>query len=133
MLKNKEYIFLTISAIICCVFQYYILAGTHKVGRDNWPYVFFVSLIMFFVFNFLYKKSSKKMIKIIIFVIMIFIPFMVYTLIEWFSFPTSLLNTINNNAVFYFFSVTFLSGGWIYSIFLVINSKYRKKLEELSS
>ncbi|EAX2627639.1 TPA_asm: hypothetical protein GND15_003754 [Salmonella enterica subsp. salamae serovar 58:d:z6] len=133
MLKNKEYIYLYISSIICCILQYYILAGTHKVGRENWPYVFASSLISFLIINFIYSNVNGKILRIILLTVMFSIPFIVYTLIEWLYFPLSLLNTINDNAAFYFGSVTFLSGGWIFSISLILNSNYRKKLDEHSS
>ncbi|HCD1254997.1 hypothetical protein QNN88_08300 [Citrobacter sp. ANG330] len=133
MLKTKQYIYLYISSIICCVLQYYILAGTHKVGRENWPYVFASSLISFLIINSIYGNVNGKIFRITLLTVMFSIPFIVYTLIEWLYFPSSLLNTINDNAVFYFCSVTFLSGGWIFSIALILNSKYREKLDKYSS
>lgn len=133
MLKTKQYIYLYISSIICCVLQYYILAGTHKVGRENWPYVFASSLISFLIINSIYGNVNGKIFRITLLTVMFSIPFIVYTLREWLYFPSSLLNTINDNAVFYFCSVTFLSGGWIFSIALILNSKYREKLDKYSS
>lgn len=133
MLKTKQYIYLYISSIICCVLQYYILAGTHKVGRENWPYVFASSLISFLIINSIYGNVNGKIFRITLLTVMFSIPFIVYTLIEWLYFPSSLLDTINDNAVFYFCSVTFLSGGWIFSIALILNSKYREKLDKYSS
>lgn len=133
MLKTKQCIYLYINSIICCILQCYILAGTHKVGRENWPYVFASSLISFLMINSIYGNVNGKIFRITLLTVMFSIPFIVYTLIEWLYFPASLLNTINDNAAFYFCSVTFLSGGWILSIALILNSKYREKLDKYSS
>lgn len=134
VLRNKEYIYLAKSSITCCFFQYCILSGSHKIGGDNWPYVFPTSLITFLISNYLYKKNQEKNIIVVIFILMgmTLVPFLVYTLMELLYFPMSLLNTINRNAAFYFCSVTLLSGGWIFSMFLILNSKYRKKLYKLN-
>lgn len=133
MLKVKECFYLSISSIICCILQYHILAGTHKIGRENCPYVLIVSLISFLIVNYIYKKFNDKVVGVIVLMIMFFTPFITYTLIEWFYFPASLFNTISSSAILYLFSVTFLSGGWIFTIALILNSNYRGKLANPSS
>lgn len=130
MIKNKEYIYLIVSSTISCIVQYYILSGSHKTGRENWPYVFIVSLIMFVIANQLYKLSQRRLFCFFIIVIMCFVPFLMYSLVEWIYFSASFFNTINTDALFYFCSVSFLTGGWVFSVCLILNANYRKKLAE---